>query len=109
MIPGKALAAITVAVALFAWAGAAGADRGHSAGFHGGDHFARRLHRGYHGPYHVYPRRHRNYGYYAYPRYYGYYRPRSYWGPGYVYYGFWYNVPAPWPRCIYRYGYLYCR
>lgn len=119
LIPVRSLAAIAATSALLAWAPAAGADGGFSISVRGGDRSSHsRFHGDYHGRFHGHPRTYRSFRYrYGYPGYYGwrpyygpYWRPgytyEPYWRPGYTYR--WYPRPVE-PRCIYRYGYLYCR
>lgn len=111
MIPVRSLAAIAATAALLAWTPAASADTGFSISVHGGDRFSHgRFHAENYGRFQGYPRTYRSYRYrYGYPGYYGW---RPYYGPyrrpGYTYGGFWSPRPVE-PRCIYRYGYLYCR
>lgn len=114
MIPVRSLAAIAATAALLTWTPGAGADTGYSISVRGGDRFSHGRFHGenpgrFHG-YPRYPRAYRSFRYrYGYPGYYGwrpYYGP--YWRPGYIYRGSWYPRPVE-PRCIYRYGYQYCR
>lgn len=115
MIPVRSLTVIAVAAVLLTWIPAAGADAGFSVAVQGNNRSSHGgFHRPYHGPsrgqFHGYPRFHGSYRYhFGYPGYYGY-RPYygPYWRPGYAYRGLWYPPPVE-PRCIYRYGYLYCR
>jgi len=96
-------AILVVATALLAWIPASHATTSFSISIHGGDF------RGHGGPGRHFqgPWRHR---YHAYPRYraYRHFYHRPYWERRYSHRPYRYYEP-PGPRCIYRYGYQYCR
>lgn len=96
-------AALLVAAVLLAWFPASHAATSFSFSIHGGDF------RGYpHGRHFDHYPGLRPY-YYPYPRNFGYrYYNRPYWQRGYSHRPYRHD-PAPGPRCIYRYGYRYCR
>lgn len=109
LTPARSLVALLAAAAMVGWAPAARPETSISIGVYGGDHFGRGHFHGHAGRYrgHGYGYRPRGYPF-GYPDYYGYGHYQPYWRPRYAERSFWYRG-APGPRCIYRYGYRYCR